>query len=269
MHISRLFIYPVKSCAPVEVDRLHFDQYGPVGDRRFMVVNPEGKFLTQRQLPKMAFIQPSVQINNSHQIETLTLSAKDVSPLHVSVNTLKTDKLSVTVWKDSLQATDCGDEAAEWLSELLGKPCRLVMLPDDSQRQVSLKRAEPGRYVGFADGYPLLVTTEASIDFISAEVGREIAIERFRPNVLVAGDITAFSELKWQALEFAQGGVKLVKPCERCVIPTRNLETQEREADVLEVLKQHCRIDGKIIFGQNGIEYDLAEIRVGETLRAV
>ena len=89
MHISRLFIYPVKSCAPVEVDRLHFDQYGPVGDRRFMVVNPEGKFLTQRQLPKMAFIQPSVEINNSHQIETLTLSAKDVSPLHVPVNTLK------------------------------------------------------------------------------------------------------------------------------------------------------------------------------------
>jgi hypothetical protein len=269
MHISRLFIYPVKSCAPVEVDRLHFDQYGPVGDRRFMVVSPEGRFLTQRQLPQMAFIRPSLTVTDSHKIETLTLSAGDVSPLHISLTALDNIELTVTVWKDSLAATDCGDVAAEWLSSLLGKPCRLVMLQEGSQRQVSLKRAKPGRFVGFADGYPLLVTTQASIDYISAQVGREVAIERFRPNVLVAGDFAAFSELKWQAIECAEGRVELVKPCERCVIPTRDLETQQREADVLEALKQHCRVDGKIIFGQNGIDHGLAEIRVGDTLTAV
>lgn len=269
MHISRLFIYPVKSCAPVEVDRLHFDQYGPAGDRRFMVVGMDGTFLTQRQLPAMAFIQPSVEFDDAHRVKILTLSAADTMPLHVEISELNVNDRMVTVWKDSLAATDCGDEAAAWLSSLLGQPCRLVMLPADSQRQVSLKRAEPGRYVGFADGYPLLVTTQASLDFISDQVGRDIAIERFRPNVMIDGGMAPFAELEWQVLEFESGRIALVKPCERCVIPTRNPETQEREADMLDALKEHCRIDGKIIFGQNGIEYNLVDVRVGETLRAV
>ena len=268
MHISRLFIYPIKSCAPVELKKLEFDKFGPKGDRRFMLVNPSGKFLTQRQLPEMARITPTLLWDENDQLTGLQLAAPGQPDIEISLDHIDHTTIEVSVWKDSLVADDCGDEVARWLSEFLQKECRLVVLPEDSQRQVNLKRAEAGRYVGFADGYPLLVVTQASLDMISTRVGRDVAVERFRPNVVVAGS-EPLAERQWQKLELAQGHLALVKPCERCVIPTRDINTLEREADVLDVLKADFRIDNKIIFGQNAIEYGVSELSVGESIRAV
>lgn len=265
MYISQLFIYPIKSCAPVSVESLVFDRFGPQGDRRFMLVDERGKFLSQRQLPQMANIQPDIVWNEAGQMQAINLST-ETGQCQVELQSLS-QRIEVTVWKDSLEALDCGDAVSEWLSGFLGRRCRLVMLPEDSQRQVSLKRAEVGRYVGFADGYPLLVVNQASLDYFSEKIDRPMAVERFRPNVVVSGEeLVAFSELKWQRLNLLQGTLKLVKPCERCVIPTRDLQTLEREKDVLSVLRKDCLVDGKMIFGINAIDYDVEKMCVGDEL---
>jgi uncharacterized protein YcbX len=270
MHVSKLFIYPIKSCAPVAVDSLSFDRYGPQGDRRFMLVDHEGKFLTQRALPKMAHITPELVYSDGGGLQQLNVSASGYPELIIPLeDQQQSEKLfPVSVWKDTLPAQDCGEEAAAWFSSFLNQDCRLVILPADSQRQVDLTRAEPGRYVGFADGYPLLVVSQASLDFLSDKVGRQIHVERFRPNIVIEGS-EAFAEQEWRSLLLEQGQLDLVKRCERCVIPTRNMETLEREADVLDILKQYYRIDGRIIFGQNAIEKGVNKICLSDQVKVI
>ena len=267
MIISRLFIYPIKSCAPVEVDQLGFDDFGPRGDRRFMLVDEQGKFLSQRQLPVMARIQPALRWRENGELAGLLISAPGQDDFELVLSTDLSSR-EVTVWKDTLLARDCGDPVADWFSAFLQRRCRLVQLPANSQRQVSLKRAPLGRYHAFADGYPLLVVTQASLDHLSQQVGRDVAVERFRPNVVVTGAEQPFAELSWKRLGLERGYLDLVKPCVRCVVPTRGMDTLEREADVLEALKQSFRVDGQIVFGQNAIDYDVTELAVGDSLMA-
>lgn len=259
MHtISRLFIYPIKSCAGVEVESLTFDECGPVGDRRFMLVDESGQFLTQRTLPAMAHIYPHYSGND------LQVTAAGHEPLSVAAGAAA-GKRQVVVWKDEMSAGDCGDEAAQWFSAVLNTPCRLVAVQADTQRQINRKYADEGEWVGFADGYPLLVTTQASLDVLSAAVGRTVQMERFRPNIVLQGN-DAFAELRWTKLKAEDGELLLCKPCERCVIPTRDIATQQREGDVLEALKTHCRIDGKIIFGQNALIRGFKTLRIRQAL---
>ena len=267
MKITRLYIYPIKSCAAVAVDELTFDEAGPVGDRRFMLVDPAGKFLSQRTLPKMAHIYPAY----SH--DSLLVSADDMEPLVVSLTRADGEEsdaetLSVRVWNDEMQAQDCGDEAAAWFEGCLGRPCRLVRVSPETQRQVNLKYAAEGELVGFADGYPLLITCEESLAVLSQTVGRELDMLRFRPNVVTCGS-AAFSELSWQTMTNDSGGeLVITKPCERCVIPTRDIVSQQREADVMAALKEHCFIDSEIIFGQNAVARGVRKLTVGELLRS-
>jgi len=257
--ISRLFIYPIKSCAPVEVEQLVFDKYGPVGDRRFLLVDEQGGFITQRQQPKMAHIRPELKASAL----MVAFAGKDTLevPLREHAAVLQT----VSVWSDTLPAEDCGDEAAAWFSDVFGIACRLVRLPADSQRQVDLRYAEPGLWVSFADGFPVLVTTESSLGALSERVGRELKMERFRPNVVLAGT-AVFAEREWHSLLHKDGLLNICKPCQRCVIPTRSMETLEREGDVLDALKELCRIDGKIIFGQNALVSGVQVLNIGDEL---
>jgi uncharacterized protein YcbX len=256
--VSKLFIYPIKSCGPVPVQQLQFDECGPKGDRRFMLVDEAGQFLTQRTLPAMAYISPVITDNG------LVVNAPEQPELTVLYPRTGEDS-RVMVWKDEISATDCGDEAAAWFSQYLGIPARLVAVSPATQRQVSRKYAEEGELVGFADGYPLLVALQESLDYLSGVVGRTLDIERFRPNIVVQG-AAAFAEREWRGLRAHQGYMPLVKPCERCVIPTRDLLTQQREADVLTALKEYCRLDGRIIFGQNALVRNVDVLNVGDCL---
>lgn len=256
--VSRLFIYPIKSCAPVEMQQLVFDDYGPVGDRRFLLVDEQGHFITQRQQPEMAHIYPELKGS------VLAVSFRGKETLEVSLHGQAVMR-TVTVWSDTLPADDCGDDAAAWFSAALGITCRLVRLPADSRRQVDLRYAEPGQWVGFADGFPVLVTAESSLGAISERVGRELPMERFRPNVVVAGS-AVFAEREWQSLMHKDGMLDIRKPCQRCVIPTRNMDTLERETDVLDALKELCRIEGKILFGQNALVSGIQVLNIGDEL---
>lgn len=268
--VTRLMIYPVKSCAGIAVERLDFDDVGPLQDRRYMVVNPDGRFLTQRQLPVMARIVP--ELTDDGLILTWSgQSQVSACPVRQPEHGRWSD---AQVWKDSVRGLDCGDEVAQWLEQVLGRPARLLYLPNDVIRPVDPEYAAPGDRVGFADGFPILVTHQASADFLSEQLGRTLDMLRFRPNVVVSGG-EAFDELNWQVLQCAESAtgsissLQLVKPCTRCVIPLRDLETLEREADVMEVLKEHCRTGKEIIFGQNALPRQLESIQLGSRWTAL
>ncbi|WP_051218909.1 MOSC domain-containing protein [Oceanobacter kriegii] len=278
--VTRLFIYPVKSCAGIEVDRIEFDRQGPLHDRRFMVVSPEGKFLTQRQLPLMAHIQTELLENGLRLSLAGPLSAtgstanSSYGACDIDLNQQSSwQSRQVTVWGDEVSALDCGDEVGDWLTTVLGRDARLVYMPANIDRQVDPERAAEQDLVAFADGFPLLVCTEESLAALSSEAGLTIDMLRFRPNVVVAGD-AAFAELDWRRMDVVDGeqsdaALLCLKPCTRCVIPTRDIDSLEKQPDVVAALKALCLSDKGIVFGQNAVVRSIDALQVGMVFSAV
>jgi len=261
MKISRLFVYPVKSCAGIEVDALSFDENGPQGDRRFVIASPEGDFLTQRELPAMARIQPRFERDE------LVLSYPERAEIRVSMKS-SSEPQRVRIWSDEVTGVDCGDNVSVWLTDILGQTVRLFMLPDNNPRRADSQYAPKDTAVGYADGFPLLIVTQESLDALSELAKLPVDVRRFRPNVVVEGGASAFVERGWSALNTDNGEqLTLVKPCERCVIPTRDPDTLERSPEVVSALKALCRLDGQIIFGQNAL-FTGKRLGVGEALFA-
>ena len=160
MKISRLFVYPVKSCAGIEVDALSFDENGPQGDRRFVIASPEGDFLTQRELPAMARIQPRFERDE------LVLSYPERAEVRVSMKS-SSEPQRVRIWNDEVTGVDCGDNVSVWLTDILGQTVRLFMLPDNNPRRADSQYAPKDTAVGYADGFPLLIVTQESLDALS------------------------------------------------------------------------------------------------------
>lgn len=270
MRLSGLFIHPVKSLRACAVSSAAVDALGLVDDRRFMVVDDAGRFLTQRTLPRMALIGTRLDA------ASLTLSANGAGDCVVprrapagSNPSLRT----VSVWKsDGLKAEDCGDVAAEWLGAFLGVRCRLVRMGPAFARPI-LKpgKARPGENLSFADGYPLLIVSEASLadlnDRLAARGEEALPMNRFRPNLVVDG-CDAFAEDSWTrfrigAIAFRAGG-----PCGRCVVTTTDQDTAERGKEPLRTLATYRRDaeePTEVNFGQNlFIESHAGTLRVGD-----
>lgn len=248
--ISQLFVYPIKSCAGISVSHFQFDSRGPLFDRRWMLVDARtGIFLSQRKLPKMALISTYIDNNRvwaSPKQDHKSLLDDDIQALQLPIEGAVVD---VSIWEDDVQGIDCGDEAASWFSAILDYECRLIY-QGECQRLVDTQYAEAGTDVSYADGFPLLVVSQASIQFLDEACEANIAAENFRPNVVIA-NTEVFAELNWQALSTNTVAMKVVKPCQRCVIPALNPKTAERESSILPVLLKHCRRGKKIYFGQN------------------
>ncbi len=240
MHLSGLFIHPVKSLRACAVESVEIDALGAVGDRRFMIVDENGRFLTQRTLPRMARVATALADGE------LTLSAEGAGELRVPRASDPAAPLRrVSVWKsEGLQAEDCGDEPARWLGGLLGASCRLVRVGRDFRRPMLKADALPGDRIGFADSHPFLVISEASLGDLNARLAfgghPALPMNRFRPNLVVAG-CPAFAEDGWPRLRiggivFRDGG-----PCSRCIVTTTDQFTGERGKEPLRLLATYRR----------------------------
>ncbi|MBE0483921.1 MAG: MOSC N-terminal beta barrel domain-containing protein [Bacterioplanes sp.] len=261
--ITELHHYPIKSCAGLSVDTLSFDEFGPLADRRWLLVDEQGQFVTQRQLPRMALIKP-FQHDGQWCVET-----EGHTPLTL-LQPPQNDIRQVRVWRDEMLAQDMGDEIADWFSTVLQRSVRLVIGCAETERHVDAHYAHVPQPLAFADGFPLLVIHQASLDFLSEKLGRVMGAERFRANVVVNGG-QPFDELRWSSLRSVscfEAYLAMVKPCERCVIPTRHPTTLVREDDVVSVLKQYCRPSNAIVFGQNAQTVGLAALHVGDEFSA-
>jgi len=268
VHLSALFIYPVKSLRGCAVDETSIDPWGLAGDRRFMVVDATGKFLSQRTLPRLALIGTRLDA------ATLTLEA----PRHGAIRIPRADqpdadRRQVSVWSSGeLSAEDCGDAVAGWLSDFLALPCRLVRAGAAFRRPVRKAPSDlKDREVAFADAFPGLLLTEASLhdlnDRLVAHGGEAVPMDRFRPNLVVAG-ATPHAEDGWTRVRIGGVFFRCAGPCARCVMTTIDQETGERGVEPLRTLagyRRDARQPEDVNFGQNVIpETVTGIIRAGD-----
>ncbi|WP_417250468.1 MOSC domain-containing protein [Celeribacter sp.] len=265
MQIIALTTYPLKSGAPTSHERILAGPMGLEGDRRWAVCDESGVVATRRELPQLA------RLNVASTADGLRTTCDGISlevPVPVNV-----DPVAAQVFSTRFNGVlDAGDAAAGFVSEALGQPLRLVYFPDAPLRPVSVKHGPEGHYTAFADGYPILIATEASRAALNAALGEEIAMRRFRPNIVVDGDFAPWSEDKWVLIRAGGALLRIVKPCERCVMTTQDPDTGER-LDPREPLytlgKLHRSARGKIIFGQNAIVEEAGVLRLGDAVEVV
>lgn len=261
LRLSSLYRFPLKSCKPEALQRASFDELGLAGDRRWMLVDASnGRFFTQRALPHMS--QLSVLWNAAGGV---TLSAPGFEPLDVAVPSGAESGLrGVTVWRDTLQVPDAGEEAAAWVSEFIGKPTRMVHVPVERARSLPDGYGAASDKVAFADGFPLLLIGQGSLDDLSARVGRPLEMLRFRPNLVIEG-AEAFAEDGWKRIRIGDMEFRLLKPCSRCILTTIDPATGQRSEDrePLTTLKTYREVEGEVMFGQNMVNDGPGVLEVG------
>lgn len=259
--LESIHIYPVKSCRGIALSGVQLDRFGPVGDRRWMLVEPSGQFLSQRQLPAMALIRASLEPDGG-----LLLSCGE-SSCRVPVPGAGARALEVTVWSDTVPALDAGEAVSMWLGEVLERPCRLVYMPDDTRRPVDTDYAAQGETVGFADGFPLLLIAAASLADLNGRLEANghpvVPMNRFRPNLVVSG-CGAFAEDQWKRIRIGEVELQVAKPCARCAIPSIDQSSAQRDPYINRTLAAFRRFDGQILFGQNLLYQRAGWLRAGD-----
>jgi uncharacterized protein YcbX len=267
MRVAALWRYPVKSLGGQSLDRAMVEPRGLAGDRRWMVITPDGRFVTRREVPVMAHITADPVGDG------LRLRHRDGAILPVVVPTAAPDR-AVRVWSDTVAGADAGDAAAAWLSDHLGRAVRLVHMPDSVVRAVDPRYARGGDQVGFADGFPLLVTTTASLDALNRELAQPLTMARFRPNLVISGAPAAFAEADWLTLRIGAISLRVVKPCTRCVITTQDPDSgavidRHEPLRTLRALGQVFGPRGEAVFGQNAIPDGTGPIAVGDAVAVI
>jgi len=270
--VTSLFIYPIKACGAVAVAASAVEAMGLRHDRRFMIVHAHGpkahgeagRFLTQREYPRLALVQPEIGENaeSDGASGTLRLVAPDMPALTVAWGGEASETapmLPVTVWRDAVWAEDKGDTVAAWLSDFLHVSVRLVRAGREYNRPVAPAYAHPHDTVSFADGFPVLLAREESLADLNRRLGERgagpVPMARFRPNIVVAGgDSAAYEEDQWGAVRTAQAKFRVAKPCARCAVVTVNQETGEKTgAEPLATLATYRRdpATGGVLFAVN------------------
>lgn len=263
--ISQINVYPIKSCAGIALDEARMFAHGLEYDRHWMLVDTSGRFVTQRTMPRMALIEP--EFAGGELVVRAPGQAPFRTPLDAAVLS-DAERIEVTVWRSTLNALDVGGEAAQWFSAFLGAPLRLVRFDPAAQRIANRDRTgDTIAPLRFADGYPLLVIGQASLDDLNARLAKKgvdaIPMNRFRPNLVLSG-IEAYEEDYIDTLRLETGagpiGLRFVKPCTRCPIPTIDQLSgapdprwPHEPTDTLSAYRADSRVDGQMTFGQNAV----------------
>jgi uncharacterized protein YcbX len=267
--VSELNIYPVKGLKGIALDEARATARGLENDRRWMVVDAQGSFLTQRHVPKMATVWTELFD------DALALSAPDMDVLEVPLEARDGEPMRAIVWRSTCDAIAVSPAADAWLSEYLGVPCRLVHMPESTRRYSNPDYAGRGKLVGFADGYACLATSHSSLaelnERLAVQGHRALPMNRFRPNIVVAG-APAWAEDAWREIGIGGAAFRAAKPCGRCQVTTTDQATGEvRGPEPLATLatyREHAEFG--IMFGMNWVVDVPGALRVGDavTVRA-
>jgi MOSC domain-containing protein len=254
LQLTEIWRYPVKSCRGERLAEAVVEPWGLAGDRRWMVVDADGRTVTAREHPRLVLVTPRVHGGR------ITLTSPDLPDLTVPVPAgpeLVTVRVWEKAWENQLAAAPAADKAAAWLSDIIGEPVRLVYLADPTQRATNPAYSRDGDRVSLADGYPLLLTSEESLGAVNAWIAEgtkaaegPVPMRRFRPNVVVSG-APAWAEDGWRRLRIGPVTFRNAKGCDRCVFTTIDPDTAQPGHEPLFALARHRRWDGKIWFGVN------------------
>lgn len=263
LYVADLHIYPVKGLHGLSPSTVMVNPWGLEGDRRWMVVDPHGRFLTQRTCRAMALVTPVPTA------EGLMLTKAHMRPLPVRFPGQSAALLTVTVWKDQVQARDAGDRAAAWLEEALGQPCRLVWMHRPELARIR-QLGEDAQPVSFADGYPLLLANTASLADLNTRLpeGQAVPMTRFRANIIISGPLP-WAEDGWRRVAIGKGVVaRVLAPCSRCVVTTVDQNTAEvpNPKEPLATLSAFRRTQSGVMFAQNAVVEKSGLISVGDSV---
>jgi len=261
MHITSLYIYPIKSLGGISLQLANLLKRGLEFDRRWMLVDSDGVFLTQRQIPDLALFSLKMEEN-----QILVYSKLTGSEVRISIIPEGQKECMVKVWGDEVSAVEVSTNVSAWFTNEIGKPTRLVYMPDNSERLIDPNYTHNAEIVSFADGYPVLVTNEASLTELNSRLKQSIEMNRFRPNIVIAGE-EPFEEDDWKTVSIGNAQLNLVKKCARCVMVNINPKTAIMEKEVLTALANFRKKDNKVYFGINGYALKSGIVGIGDKIK--
>ena len=259
LQLSEIWIYPVKSLGGVRVKAARVFEKGLQHDRRWMLIDENGKFLTQRAHPMMS------QFKIRPRESGFEISFQDES-LQLNPVPLSGTERQAVIWDDTVAVVEASPEYHRWFSERLQFPCRLVSFPESNPRLVDPDYRLQNESVSLADGYPMLIIGQASLDDLNTRLAQPVPMNRFRPNFVFTGG-APYEEEKWREFKIGQGAYVGVKPCARCQITTVDQQTGLAGKEPLLTLSKYRRWNGNIYFGQNVIPVDFEEVHEGDEIR--
>ncbi len=260
MRLSGIFVYPIKSCGGISLQESDVVERGLAFDRRYLLVDRASDFITQREARQLCLVKTAFTGTD------VLVTAPGVQPLLVPREppTAALEQAPYRVWSSSGTALR-HPEGSRWFSELLNDDVSLLYMPETERRPVNPERARPGDIVSFADGYPLLLISEASLADLNARLESPLEMRRFRPNLVISG-CAPYAEDSFASLRVGSVSLRGVKRCERCVITTLNPDSGAAGKEPLRTLAQYRLEDGKVWFGMNLIQDGPGTLRVGDAV---
>jgi uncharacterized protein YcbX len=257
--LTQIWIYPIKSLGGISLNSAKVMRKGLRYDRRWMLVDNDGKFITQRVHPKMALFRltmDTTQMRIHHKEHSISLLLN---------HSISSNPLKVQIWGDIVSAFEVSHEHSQWFSEHLGIKCRLVYFPEENARPVDPLYRVSDEQVSLADAYPYLIIGQSSLDDLNSRLAQPISIKRFRPNLVFTGG-EPYEEDTWGNFTIGSTQFEGIRPCSRCVLTTVNPETGEKGDEPLRTLATYRKRDNNIYFGQNLIAITPSEVHVGDTI---
>ncbi|MFN3999638.1 MOSC domain-containing protein [Algoriphagus sp.] len=259
--VQDIFIYPIKSLGGIRLSEAMVEEKGLQYDRRWMLVDNSGRFVSQREHSSLALL--AVKLEKTGLL-VFHKSEKEKS-IKIPFDSATGPEILVTIWDDRVLAKVVHPEISSWFSEILDFQVHLVIMPETSHRKVDLRYAVKGESVSFADGMPYLIIGQESLNDLNSRLEIPVPMNRFRPNIVFSGG-TAFMEDSLRKIKIGDLQFQIVKPCARCVMTTVNQETAEKGKEPLKTLSSYRTINNKVYFGQNVVALQLGKIKIGDVI---
>jgi uncharacterized protein YcbX len=261
--LTQINIYPVKSLGGIELGQAEVTDRGLKYDRRWMIVDPAGRFLTQRTHPELALIMVNLNPPVMELKHRLTGEAIEFDIAYRDGN-----QQTVVIWNDTVRARHVDNKIDVWLRDNLKIDCSLIYMPDETRREVNKDFSSNNEIVGFADAFPFLIIGEESLNDLNSRLKEKVPMNRFRPNFVFSGG-EPYDEDRWKSFELSGVTFYPVKPCSRCVIPNVDQKTGRRSDEPLKTLTLYRSLNNNVYFGQNLLHSGQGIINTGDELRDI
>ena len=262
LFVQSLYLYPIKSLGGISVPEALVEERGFKYDRRWMLVDPSGEFLTQRQHPQLALLQVALGTSELTVFSKVDPS-REIS-FDLEMNSGK--EMQVKVWGDEVAALQVAPTVSAWFSDFLGMDVELVVMPESSHRKLDPRYAVQEESVSFADGMPYVIIGQASLDELNGRLADPVGMDRFRPNLVFSGG-DAYAEDQFKQLQIGEVEFQVVKPCARCVMITVDQEKGTKGKEPLATLATYRSQGAKVYFGQNAVSLTQGIVRVGDPIQ--
>jgi len=260
--LQEIYLYPIKSLGGISVQEALVEERGFRHDRRWMLVDKKGDFVTQRQHPQLALLQVAI---SETQLEVFS-KGDDSRRIAFDLDLVSNQELQVSIWGDQVLARVVSVEVSRWFSDFLQMELDLVVMPESSHRKMDPRYAVQGESVSFADGMPYVMIGQASLDELNGRLADPVGMDRFRPNLVFSGG-EAYAEDQFKKLQIGEVEFQVVKPCARCVLITVNQQTGEKGKEPLATLATYRTVNNKVYFGQNAVALTQGIVRVGDPIQ--